>query len=61
MFFVLHTLAGIGMNKLMTVDTSKSGLGDTYSTHLKLCFCVRTSFDGKEDPSIYLLKHTLNV
>lgn len=61
LFLILQTLAGIGMNKLMTVNTSKSGLGDTFSSNLKLCFCVSTSFDGKKDPSVSLLKHILNV
>lgn len=61
LFLIFQTLAGIGMNKLMTVHTSKSGRGGTFSSNLKLCFCVSTSSDGKKDISICLLKHILNV
>lgn len=59
-FLELQTLVGIGMSTLMTVNILKLGLGDTFS-NLKLCFCVSTSFDGKEDPSSSLLKRILNV
>lgn len=59
-FLILQTLTEIGLNKLMTVNTSKSGLSDTFSSNLKLFFCVSTSF-GNKDPSFSLLKHILNV
>lgn len=36
LFLILQTLAGTGMNKLLTVNTSKSGLGDTFPSNIKL-------------------------
>lgn len=36
LFLLLQTLPGIGMNKLLTVNASKSGLGDTSPSNLKL-------------------------
>lgn len=35
LFLILQTLAGIGMNELLTVNASKPGLGDTSPSNLK--------------------------